>query len=112
VQETSAPTEKHFPKLRKTPRRQKSISRNFGKLRADGKVLPETSENSAPTEKYFPKLRKTLRRQKSTSRSFEKLYVAEEYEKEKDDKREIKHPGSGRMTNQRIQNFLKLSLKQ
>ena len=63
------PTFKCFPKLRKTPRRRKSSFRNFGKPRADGKMLSETSETSAPTEKCFPKLRETPRRRKSTFRN-------------------------------------------
>lgn len=63
------PTFKCFPKLRKTPRRRKSSFRNFGKPRADGKALSETSETSAPTEKCFPKLRETPRRRKSTFRN-------------------------------------------
>ena len=63
------PTFKCFPKLRKTPRRRKSSFRNFGKPRADGKMLSETSETSAAAEKYFPKLRETPRRRKSTFRN-------------------------------------------
>ena len=63
------PTFKCFPKLRKTPRRRKSSFRNFGKPRADGKMLSETSENPAPTEKLFPKLRKPPRRRKNAFRN-------------------------------------------
>ena len=58
--ETSAPTEKLFPKLRKPPRRRKNAFRNFGKPRGGGKVLSETPGNPAPTEKRFPKLREAL----------------------------------------------------
>ena len=61
------------PKLRETPRRRLSAFRNFGNLRADGKMLSETSETSAPTEKRFPKLRESPRRQKSSFRNFGKL---------------------------------------
>ena len=67
------PTFKCFPKLRKTPRRQKSTFRNFGKPRADGKTLSETSGSPAPTEKHFPKLRETPRRRKNAFRNFGKL---------------------------------------
>ena len=67
------PTFKCFPKLRKTPRRRKSSFRNFGNLRADGKMLSETSGIPAPTEKRFPKLREVPRRRKSTFRNFGKL---------------------------------------
>ena len=67
------PTFKCFPKLRKTPRRRLSAFRNFGKPRAGGKALSETSETSAPTEKCFPKLRETPRRRKSTFRNSGKL---------------------------------------
>ena len=63
------PTFKYFPKLRKAPRRRKSSFRNFGKPRADGKMLSETSENPAPTEKHFPKLRKPPRRRKNAFRN-------------------------------------------
>lgn len=63
------PTFKCFPKLRKTPRRRKSSFRNFGNLRADGKMLSETSGNSAAAEKYFPKLRETPRRRKNAFRN-------------------------------------------
>ena len=66
------PTFKCFPKLRKTPRRRKSSFRNFGNLRADGKMLSETSGSPAPTEKRFPKLREVPRRRKSTFRNFGK----------------------------------------
>ena len=63
------PTFKCFPKLRETPRRRKNSFRNFGNLRADGKMLSETSGNSAAAEKLFPKLRETPRRRKSTFRN-------------------------------------------
>ena len=66
------PTFKCFPKLRKTPRRRKSSFRNFGKPRADGKMLSETSGNPAAAEKYFPKLRETPRRRKNAFRNFGK----------------------------------------
>ena len=61
-----------FPKLRKTPMRRKSASRNSGKSQRDGKVLPETSENPNVAEKCFPKLRKISMRRKSASRNFGK----------------------------------------
>lgn len=66
------PTFKCFPNLRKTPRRRLSAFRNFGNLRADGKMLSETSGIPAPTEKRFPKLREVPRRRKSTFRNFGK----------------------------------------
>lgn len=66
------PTFKCFPNLRKTPRRRKSSFRNFGNLRADGKMLSETSGSPAPTEKHFPKLRETPRRRKNAFRNFGK----------------------------------------
>ena len=58
--ENPAPTFKCFPKFREVPRRRKSSFRNFGNLRADGKMLSETSGNSAAAEKHFPKLREAL----------------------------------------------------
>ena len=61
-----------FPKLRKIPARRKDASRNSGKSRRDGKVLPETSENPNVAEKCFPKLRKIPMRRKSASRNFGK----------------------------------------
>ena len=67
------PTFKCFPNLRKTPRRRKSTFRNFGNLRADGKMLSETSGSPAPTEKHFPKLRESPHQRKSTFRNFGKL---------------------------------------
>ena len=67
------PTFKCFPKLRKTPRRRKSSFRNFGNLRADGKMLSETSGSPAPTEKRFPKLRESPHQRKNTFRNFGKL---------------------------------------
>ena len=57
----------------KISRRRLSAFRNFGKPRADGKMLSETSENSAPTGKRFPKLREVPRRRENAFRNFGKL---------------------------------------